>query len=373
MIKIMINDFYEKLAKVVVHHSLEIKKGHKVYIRGHSLAQELIQAIYVETLNAGAHPYVYSIIEGIDELFFQNASEEQLNYVGDVEKLIFGSFDRYSFISSDYNTQKFSTIDPAILTQTQTTPDRKKLMADFYAKDARREIKWNIVPFPCHSMAQDAKMDLFTYSEFVIKALHLDKEDPIREWRNIKEKQAKIIKKLEKFNEVRVVGEDTDLTLSISDRPWRNCCGDKNLPDGEVYTAPIEDSVNGHIRFTFPGIYLGNEIENIYLEFKDGQVIRATAEKGQMLLDELLKIDGARVIGEFAVGTNYGITKFTKNMLFDEKMGGTMHCALGFGFKETGSKNESAIHWDILKDMKIPGSKITADGELIYQEGNWKI
>ena len=369
----MINDFYEKLAKVVVHHSLEIKKGHKVYIRGHSLAQELIQAIYVETLNAGAHPYVYSIIEGIDELFFQNASEEQLNYVGDVEKLIFGSFDRFSFISSDYNTEKFSTVDPAVLTQTQITPKRKKLMEDFYAKDARREIKWNIVPFPCHSKAQDAKMDLFTYSEFVIKALHLDKEDPIQEWRNIKEKQAKIIKKLEKFNDVQVVGEDTDLTLSIRNRAWRNCCGDKNLPDGEVYTAPIEDSVNGHIRFTFPGIYLGNEIENIYLEFKDGKVKRATAEKGQKLLDELLKIEGAKVIGEFAVGTNYGITKFTKNMLFDEKMGGTMHCALGFGFKETGSKNESAIHWDILKDMKIPGSKITADGELIYQEGDWKI
>ncbi len=369
----MINEIYKKLAEVVIHHSLEIKKGHKVYISGPALAQELIQAIYLETLKVGAHPYVSLQMEGLNELFFQNASDEQLNYVNDVEKLIFGTFERFSFIRADYNTQKFSTIKPTILTQYQITPKRKELMDEFYAKDSRGELKWNIVPFPCHSMAQDAGMDLFTYFEFVKKALYLDKDNPIQEWRKVKEKQAKIIEKLEKFSNVHVIGEDTDLTLSIKNRPWRNCCGDKNLPDGEVYTAPIEDSVNGHIRFTFPGIYMGNEVDNIYLEFKDGKVVRGTAEKGETILQEVLKIEGANVIGEFAIGTNYGVTKFTKNMLFDEKMGGTLHCALGFGFKETGSKNESAIHWDILKDMKTPGSKVIADDKVIYEEGEWKI
>ena len=369
----MINENYIKLAQVVVKHSLEIKKGHKVYIRGDALAQELIQAIYIETLKAGGHPYVNSKIEGLDELFFQYASDEQLKYVGDVEKLIFGTFDRFSFIRSDYNTQKFSTVDPAILTQVQTLPERKDLMKEFYDKEDRGEIKWNIVPFPCHSMAQEANMDLFSYSEFVKKALFLDKADPIQEWQQLKEKQAKIIEKLEKYSEVHVIGEDTDLTLSIKNRRWRNCYGVRNLPDGEIYTAPVEDSVNGHIRFTFPGIYIGNEVEDIFLEFNEGKVVKATAGKGQKFLDEILKIDGARVIGEFAIGMNYGVTQFTKNMLFDEKMGGTLHCALGFGFKTTGSKNESAIHWDILKDMKLPGSKLIADENLIYQEGKWKI
>jgi aminopeptidase len=370
---LLIRQTYKKLAEVVVHHSLEIKKGHKVYINGPVLAQELIQAIYLEALKVGAYPYVSSQIEGLNELFFKNCSEEQLNYVSDIERTIYGTYDRFSFIKADYNTQKFSTIEPKALTQYQNTPERKKIMDEFYNKDAKGELKWNIVPFPCNSLAQDAKMDLFTYTEFVKKALHLDKENPIQEWQRVKEKQAKIIEKLETFANVHVIGEDTDLTLSIKGRKWRNCCGDKNLPDGEVYTGPIENSVNGHIRFTFPGIYLGKEIENIYLEFKDGKVVNANAEKGKEILQEVLKIKGADVIGEFAIGTNYGITKFTKNMLFDEKMGGTMHCALGMGFKITGSKNESSIHWDLLKDMKLPGSKIIANDTVIYEEGKWKI
>ena len=170
-----------------------------------------------------------------------------------------------------------------------------------------------------------------------------------------------------------MIGEDTDLKLSVEGRTWINCSGHENLPDGEVFTGPVENSVNGKIRFTYPGIYMGKEIENIYLEFKDGKVVHASAEKGEDLLNEILKIENADTIGEFAIGTNYGITKFTKNMLFDEKIGGTLHCALGLGFPETGSKNVSSIHWDILKDMKTPGSQILADGKVIYEEGQWKI
>lgn len=156
-------------------------------------------------------------------------------------------------------------------------------------------------------------------------------------------------------------------------RKWKNGSGKVNLPDGEVFTGPIENSVNGHIRFTYPGIYKGTEVENIFLEFKDGKVIIGRADKGQGLLQEILKIRNANKLGEFAIGTNYEIQQFTKNMLFDEKMGGTIHCALGLGFPETGSKNFSAIHWDILKDMKLPGSKIIADNNVIYEEGKWKI
>ena len=174
-------------------------------------------------------------------------------------------------------------------------------------------------------------------------------------------------------DKIHVLSEDTDLMLSVKARKWENCCGHNNLPDGELFSSSLENSVNGHIRFTYPGIYSGKEVENIYLEFKDGKVTKATADKAKELLQEIIGIENADLIGEFAIGTNYGVTDFTKNMLFDEKIGGTMHMALGAGPPETGSKNPSAIHWDILKDMNLPGSKIIADGKVIYEEGQWKI
>ncbi|MFW9970613.1 MAG: aminopeptidase [Candidatus Odinarchaeota archaeon] len=178
---------------------------------------------------------------------------------------------------------------------------------------------------------------------------------------------------LKKVEFIQVIGEDTDLKLGVKNRNWVNCSGQSNLPDGEIFTSPIEYFTNGYIRFTYPGIYMGKEVEDIYLEFQNGQVIKATAKKGEDILHEILKVDNANRIGEFAIGTNNGIAKFTKNMLFDEKLGGTLHCALGLGFDECGSKNISSIHWDILKDMKIPGSRILADGNVIYEEGKWKI
>jgi len=174
-------------------------------------------------------------------------------------------------------------------------------------------------------------------------------------------------------DKIQVLGDDTDLTLSVKDRRWINCCGEVNLPDGEVFTGPIENSVKGHIRFTYPGIFRSKEIEDIYLEFENGKITKATALKGQRLLEDLLKIEGADYIGEFAIGTNYNITKFTKNMLFDEKMGGTLHMALGMGIPHTGSKSVSSVHWDILKDMKSANSKIIADDKVIYEAGQWKI
>ena len=171
---------------------------------------------------------------------------------------------------------------------------------------------------------------------------------------------------------MHVVGEDTDLTLNVKGRKWVNASGQKNMPDGEVFTGPIETSLQGQVRFTYPGVYMGREVEDILLKFKDGTLVEASARKGEDLLKELIKIDGADHIGEFAIGTNYGITRFTKSMLFDEKMGGTIHMALGNGYFDTGSLNRSAIHWDILKDMKKDG-EIYADGKLFYKNGKYLI
>ncbi|MFX1417452.1 MAG: aminopeptidase [Promethearchaeota archaeon] len=369
----MINLFYEKLAKLAINFSTNVKKGDRVFISGPALAKDLFQALYVETIKSGGYPLLNPGIEGNRELKFKYASEEQLQYVDPIIKKILQEFDVYIEILGDYNTRKLSMVDTKKISIAMGSPSNREIWEILMKRMGTRELKYLVLPFPCNSLAQEANMDLFSYFEFIEKALFLDKEDPVKEWLKIERKQEKIIDYLNKSEKIHILGEDTDLTMSTKDRVWENDCGHLNLPDGEVCTSPIENSVNGHIRFTYPGIYQGNEVQNIYLEFKDGKVINYSADKGNELLKEILQIENADILGEFAIGTNYNITKFTKEMLFDEKMGGTIHCALGAGFKELGSKNDSSIHWDILKDMKVPGSKIIADTKIIYEEGNWKI
>ena len=301
------------------------------------------------------------------------ASEEQLLYYDDVMKKIFEEFDCYIMVKADYNTRRLTLINPKKLTTRQSSPKALEILKIFKERTVKKELRWVIIPFPSNALAQEADMDLFNYTELIEKALFLDKEDPIGEWTKVQKEQEKVVEFLNKRNSFHIIGEDTDLVLSTKGRIWINCCGTANLPDGEVFTSPVENSVNGNIRFSYPGIYHGREIENIFLEFKDGKVTNATADKGKELLDEILKIENANILGEFAIGTNYGITKFTKDMLFDEKIGGTMHCALGLGLPEAGGTNMSTIHWDLLKNMKIAGSKILADGKTVYEEGKWKI
>jgi aminopeptidase len=282
-------------------------------------------------------------------------------------KFMVDTYDYIINIWADYNPKHLQLVDPVKLQMRQKNPEFAPLMQKYMSKT------WTLAPYPTMAMAQEAGMDLYSYADFVSKSLMLDKEDPIAEWERVQKEQEKICDFLNKAKEIHVEGEDTDLHLNVEGRKWINCSGQKNLPDGEVFTGPVEESVNGHIRFTYPGIYQGKEIENIYLEFKEGHVVKATATKGQELLDQVLKVPNADMVGEFAIGTNYGITKFTKNMLFDEKIGGTLHMALGMSIAESGGKNMSGIHWDILKDMKSPGSKITADEIVVYEEGKWKI
>jgi aminopeptidase len=216
-------------------------------------------------------------------------------------------------------------------------------------------------------------MSLAEYTDFVFGAGLLDHDDPVAEWRRIDAQQEKICDILNTKSDLRIVSTDTDISMSIAGRKWINCSGHENFPDGEVFTGPVEDTVNGHIRFSFPGIYAGKEIEDIRLEFKDGKVVKATAAKGEELLQALLETDeGARFVGELAVGTNFGIQNFTQNMLFDEKIGGTVHLAIGASYPESGGKNKSGIHWDMLCDMR-EGGEIYADGELIYRNGNFSI
>ncbi|MFX0071397.1 MAG: aminopeptidase [Candidatus Hermodarchaeota archaeon] len=369
----MLDPFCEKLAQLVINYSIKLKEGNRIVILGPALAKDLFLALQVEILKAGGHSLSIPQLEGEDELFFKYASDNQLVYFDDIFVALAKEFDGVIMIFSDYNTKKLSLVDPKKIGKMQLAAKRVEMFKIFSEREAKGEIKWVIIPYPCQSHAQDANMDYYSYSSFVEKALFLDKADPVHEWNQLDKEQNRIIDLLNTSNNIHVLGEDTDLTLSVERRIWENANGQHNLPDGEVFTGPIENSVNGHIRFTYPGIYQGREVENIYLEFKDGKVVNATADRGEDLLKEILKIRNANKLGEFAIGTNYGITQFTKNMLFDEKIGGTIHCALGRGFAKTGSKNFSTIHWDILKDMKLSGSKIIADEKVIYEEGKWKI
>jgi len=368
------NEYNEKAAMLAVQYAVNVKPGDLVAIEGSEVANDLIKAVYIETLKAGGNPFVISDIKGMAAAKYKYSSDTQLKFVNPVKKFLVTKVQKMISVYADHNRQKLSLIDPEKIKLTRTSPEFMEMMKIYMERIAKKEIEWTIVPFPCDAMAQDAKMDSVSYKEFIYSALKLDSENPAGVWREIEKEQNKLVEILNKVENIHVLGEDTDLTLSVKGRPWENCCGHNNLPDGEIFTSPIENSINGRIRFTYPGIFQGKEIKNILLEFKDGKVIKGTADEGQELLNTILTMDNADKVGEFAIGTNYGITKFTKNMLFDEKMGGTMHMALGMGFPETKSENlECAIHWDILKDMKSENSQIIADGQVIYQAGKWLI
>lgn len=370
----MYSDFNEKLAKLAINYALDVKPGDQILLDGSEIANELLRELSIAVLKAGGHPTIQSHVKDADVALFKYGNDDQIRYVSPMQIEGVKTFQGYLQIFADHNRQNRSLISPEKMKLAQTSPKFIELMTIMQERVAKGELKWTIVPFPCDAYASDAKMDLESYKELVYHALHLEAEDPAEEWKKIQVKQDHLVEYLSQANSFHIIGEDTDLTLATNQRPWKNSCGHNNLPDGEVYTSPVENSLNGYIRFTYPGIYQGKEIENIKLEFKDGRVVKATAEKGEDLLQTILSIENADLIGEFAVGTNYGITKFTKNMLFDEKMGGTIHMALGKGFPDTKSENLNCpIHWDILKDITSPESQIIADGKVIYEAGKWKI
>lgn len=359
----------EKLAKLLIHYSLGLKKGQNLILKGTLQAQPLLEAAYKEAILVGANVTTMLGLPNAAEIYYKNASDEQLDYVNPVEKLITESFDAYLSVMASYNTKALSGVDSQRIARSRRAgAELDKL---FMERAAKGEMHWTLTAFPTNAAAQDANMSLAEYADFVFGAGLLDHDDPVAEWKKIDAQQEKICSFLDTKSHLRIVSQDTDISMSIAGRKWINCSGHENFPDGEVFTGPVEDSVNGHIRFSFPGIYAGKEIEDIRLEFKDGKVVKATAAKGEDLLQALLETDpGARYVGEVAVGTNFGIQNFTRNMLFDEKIGGTVHMALGASYPESGGKNQSGIHWDMLCDMR-QGGEIYADEELIYKDGHF--
>ncbi|HEX5807960.1 MAG TPA: aminopeptidase [Anaerolineales bacterium] len=355
-----------KLAKVLVHYSVEAQKGQQVLVRTDPLANELTLAVYEELVKAGAHPFVMNDVPGTQEIFYKFASDEQLDYVSPVSKLIVETFDAYIHLWAEDNTRALSGVDQARVARGRRA--QAAINQTFLQRSAQGKFRWSLTVYPNNAMAQEADMSLRAYEDFVYGAGLLNEDDPVACWRAEGARQQKLIGWLKGHDQVRLKGSNVDISLSIKDRSFIECSGKENFPDGEIFTGPVEDSVNGWIRFKYPAIFSGQEIHDIELWFENGKVVREKAAKNQDLLTSLLNTDpGARFLGEWGIGTNYGIQRFTKNMLFDEKIGGTIHFAVGSGYPESGSRNESGLHWDMLCDMA--DSEITVDGELFYKDG----
>jgi aminopeptidase len=365
----MVDQRIEKLAQLSVHYSVNLKPREKVLIQGTEQALPLINELYKECLLSDAYPTVMPNLD-VQYTFYKYAKEHQLKFVSPLEKFVLENIDVRIGIFCEPSPKGLSNIDPSRIRMRSAS--RKELAGIFYKRVAEGKLRWTGLPYPIDAQAQEAAMSIEEYEDFVYSSCLVDREDPVAEWKKVHQQQQRICDFLNQASEIHIIGEDTDLTFNVKDRKWINCSGKENMPDGEVFTGPIENSVNGTIRFTFPGIVSGREVEDIKLSFKDGKVVKASAAKGDELLQQLLKVEGTERVGETAIGTNYGITKFTKSMLFDEKMGGTVHMALGNSYPESGGKNESAIHWDILKDMKKDG-EIYADDKLFYKNGKFLI
>jgi len=361
----------KKLAEVLLEYSLNIKKGEKLAILGDVTTLPLIKECYRLAVIQGALPQVTISCDELKEILLKRGSEEQIKYVPDNVKKLFQSADVILSFFGGANTRMLANVNPEKLKlSAQGFSEIRQL---FFERVAKKELRWCATMFPNQASAQEANMSLAEYEDFVYGAGYIDKEDPVIEWEKIEMKQEQICKILNTKKNLRIFSKDTDLNMLIEGRKWVNCCGKANFPDGEVFTGPVEDSMEGHVRFSFPGIYEGREIEDIRLTFKKGKVVKASAVKGEELLKQLLETDeGARFVGEIAVGTNYNIQRFTRHMLFDEKIGGTVHLALGRSIPESLGKNQSAIHWDMLCDMK-KGGKIYADNELVYKDGKFLI
>jgi aminopeptidase len=361
----------DKLAKTLVHYSVEVKPGDWVLIQGNIVAMPLVEAVLRHVVRAGGHPTTLLSADSLRAMQLKEASEEQLKWVSPLEPIIFGDVDVLITLWGTENTRAMSGVDPQKQQMSQAA--RRPVMERYMERIASGDLRWVGTQFPCAALAQEADMGLAEFEDFVYAATHAADDDPIKHWREVHERQQKLINWLKGKREVTIRGPHVDLKLSIDGRRFLSADGHKNMPDGEIFTSPVEDSAEGWIRYTYPALYNGREVDGIELEFKEGKVVKAGATKNEELLLSQLDVDDeARYLGEFAIGTNYAIDRFTKSILYDEKIGGTIHLALGHGFAEIGGKNRSSLHWDMVCDMR-QDSEIRVDGELFYKDGEFQV
>ena len=363
-----------KFAKVLVEHSARVVPGDRILLEGTTAAEPLLRELYIQILEKGGHPHLMMALPGLmpfsqEEMYLTYAKDTQLDFVPTFYKLAYEQFEGRIRIHSATNTHGTTNIDPAKLQRHSKALSTITEMQ--FRRGANGSFKWVTTLYPTDGYAQDASMSLKEYEDFVFGAVHTNEDNPVAFWKTVENKQQVAVDYMKGKSQVILRGPNVDLTLSVKGRTFMNSFGTFNMPDGEIYTGPVEDSVNGWVKFTYPANYGGTSVEGAELTFSNGRVTTAKAAKNEdFLLKTLDSDEGSHYLGEFAIGTNFDIQQFTGNILFDEKIGGSFHMALGAGYPETGSKNKSAIHWDMICDMRID-SEILVDGELFYKNGQF--
>jgi aminopeptidase len=354
----------EKLARVLVDYSVEAREGEQVVVFGEVGAEPLVKAIYARLLQVGAVPVLQLQLPGMQELFFEHAQDIHYKNIPSIRRFFAEEADAEIGIKAPSNTRALANVDPA---RQQALAGLNRPLSEIMLQKNR----WMLTLFPTAALAQEANMGLTEYEDFAFSAMGLDRDDPVRYWQEKSMEQARLKERLEEARELRIVGPGTDLTLSVEGRTFVNSAGRRNMPCGEVFTGPIEDSANGHVTFGVPAAIGGREVAGARLRFDGGKVVESEAEKGGEYLESLLDTDaGARYLGEVGIGTNYNIGRASGNVLFDEKLGGTVHLAIGRSYKETGGLNDSSVHTDLVCDLR-EGGELYADGELIQKDGRF--
>ncbi len=361
----------QRLAQVLVRYSTEVAPGELCAIEGDSPAEELIEAVYEEVLRAGGHPVVLMSPARAQAAFFALASDEQLEHVSPVARQLTEQADVRIRVLASANPRELSEVDP----QRQVRRQRAgaELMERMMARSAAGELRWALCQYPTSGYAAEAEMSLASYEDFLYAACLCNHEDPVSAWSAQAAEVNRLADWIQGHEEVHIQGPGTDLRLSIAGRRFIAADGKRNMPDGEFFTGPVEDSAQGTIRFHLPTTYGGREVAGVTLRFEEGVVVDASAERGEELLHQMLDSDpGARRLGELGIGTNFAIARGTRSILFDEKIGGTVHLALGRSYPETGGVNESSLHWDMICDLR-QGGTLTVDGEVLQRDGAFQV
>jgi len=361
----------DKLADMLVNYSVEVQPKQKVLIHGEFGAEPLLSAVFRKCLQVGAYPFVVPYTSDWVESILRYASKEQYEAVYKPFRNMYETYDARVRILGDLNTKELSQFDPEMVSGLYSVFG--KALNIVLDRGAKGQMRWVAGLYPTYAYAQDANMSLAEYEDFVYNACMPDMDDPVSYWKKVKARQEKAINWLKGRKEVHITASGTDLRLSIEGRPFINCACKVNVPDGEIFTSPVENSANGTVYFSYPTLYEGFEVSGVRLEFKDGKVVQANADKNQEYLLKKLDTDaGARYLGEFAIGTNERIDRFTGQILFDEKIGGSFHLAVGKSYQESKGQNESTIHWDMICDLR-QGGQISVDGVLFYRNGQFTI
>jgi aminopeptidase len=361
----------EALAQVLVHHSNEVQAGDVCLIEAETTAEILAQAVYEEVLHAGGLPIVNLMMEEQAASFFKLASPEQLDWISPPAVWSADEADVRFRIMADANTRALSGVEPSRQSRRQRAI--KPLMEKMMTRTASGEFRWSLTLFPTQAYAAEADMSLTDYEDFYYRACLCDRPDPVAAWRNQADEIRRLAEWITGKEEVHIQGPGTDLRLNIDGRTFIPAEGRHNVPDGEFFTGPIEDSASGEVTFTYPAIYGGREVSGVKLRFDGGRITDATAERNEDFLIQMLDTDdGARRLGEFGIGANYDIDRFTKEILLDEKIGGTVHLAVGMSYPETGGQNDSAVHWDMVCDLRR-GGRMTVDGREFQVDGKFVV